>query len=327
MPKSSKKALTRQDRSLTLQPEGAIPATIAELGEGASYRFLEFFTAHIRNPNTRAAYARAVHQFFDWCPVELHGITSIHIATYVEQLSERLAPPTVKQHLAAIRMLFDWLILGQVMPSNPASAVRGPKHVVKKGKTPILSAEEVRRLFESIDTDTVIGQRDRALLAVLLYTFARISATIGMNQRDLFVQNRRTWVRLKEKGGKAHEMPCHHLLEDYLHDYQNNAFIKKKDKAPLFQSTGRGKGGQLTGRRLSRQEAYAMVGRRLRQAGIQTQAGNHTFRASGITIYLENGGLIEHAQQMAAHESPRTTKLYDRRADTVSLDEVEKIII
>ncbi|MGH1351607.1 MAG: tyrosine-type recombinase/integrase [Methyloligellaceae bacterium] len=327
MPKSSIKALSRQDHSLVVQAGDSIPAAVAELGEDASYRFLEFFTAHIRNPNTRAAYARAVKQFFEWCPVDLHAITSIHIATYVETLSERLSPPTVKQHLAAIRMLFDWLILGQVMPSNPASAVRGPKHVVKKGKTPILSAEEVRRLFDSINTDTVIGQRDRALLGVLLYTFARISATIGMNQQDLFVQNRRTWVRLKEKGGKAHEMPCHHTLEEYLHDYQELALVKKQDKAPLFQSTGRGKGGQLTGRRLSRQEAYAMVGRRLHQAGIQTQAGNHTFRASGITIYLENGGLVEHAQQMAAHESPRTTKLYDRRADTVSLDEVEKIII
>ena len=304
-----------------------VPSSIADCGDQASYRFIEFFTAHIRNPNTRAAYARAVLNFFDWWqPRPLHDITSVHVASYIEQLKKDLSPPTVKQHLAAIRMLFNWLILGQIMPSNPASAVRGPKHVVKKGKTPVLSAEEVRLLFESIDTSTPIGKRDRALLAFLLYTFSRISAAVGMNIEDVFVQDRRTWVRLKEKGGKAHEMPAHHSLDDYLHEYMQEIPSKGK-KTPLFQSTGRGRGGHLTGERLTRGKAYEMVRRRLQQAGIKTKAGNHTFRASGITIYLENNGSLEHAQQMAAHESPRTTKLYDRRKDTVALDEVEKIII
>ncbi len=327
MNRANKKALELVNKLPAELGVFTVPSPIADCGERASYRFIEFFTANIRNANTRAAYARAVMQFFNQWQRPLHEITSVHIAAYVEQLSDRVSPPTVKQHLAAIRMLFDWLILGQIMPSNPASAVRGPKHVVKKGKTPILSAEEVRHLFESIDTSTLIGQRDRALLAALLYTFGRISAVVGMNTRDVFVQNRRTWLRLKEKGGKAHEMPAHHLLDDYLHDYMQITGTHNKSKVPLFQSTGRGKGGQLTGRRLSRQEAYDMVNRRLQQASIKTKAGNHTFRASGITIYLKNGGQLEHAQQMAAHESPRTTKLYDRRTDTVALDEVEKIII
>ncbi len=305
-----------------------VPSPIADCGDRASYRFIEFFTANIRNPNTRAAYARAVLKFFDWWQQRpLHDITSVHIAAYVEHLSSQVSPPTVKQHLAAIRMLFDWLILGQVMPSNPASAVRGPKHVVKKGKTPVLSAPEVRQLFDSIDTTTLIGKRDRALLALLLYTFARISAALGMNTDDVFTQDRRTWVRLSEKGGKAHEMPAHHLLDDYLFEYMQLLPSPGKGKVPLFQSMGRGKGGQLTGRRLVRRDAYDMVHYRLKQVGIKTKAGNHTFRASGITIYLENGGTLEAAQEMAAHESPRTTKLYDRRNEKVALDEVEKIII
>lgn len=305
-----------------------VPSSIADCGDKASYRFIEFFTANIRNPNTRAAYARAVLKFFAWWQRPLHDITSVHIAAYVEELSNQVSPPTVKQHLAAIRMLFDWLILGQIMPSNPASAVRGPKHVVKKGKTPVLSAPEVRQLFESIDTTSLIGQRDRALLALLLYTFARISAALGMNTDAVFVQDRRTWVRLNEKGGKTHEMPAHHLLDDYLYEYmQLLSSSGRGKKTPLFQSMGRGKGGQLTGRRLVRRDAYDMVHQRLQKAGIKTKAGNHTFRASGITIYLQNGGSLEAAQEMAAHESPRTTKLYDRRNEKVALDEVEKIII
>jgi len=184
-------------------------------------------------------------------------------------------------------------------------------------------------LFASIDTSTDAGKRDKALIGTLFYTFARISAVVSVNFEDLYVQDRKTWLRLKEKGGKAHEMPCHHLLDEYIHDYRENSSLSFQSgpKTPFFQSISGGRGGKLNGNRFTRGMAYKMIDRRLRQAGIATKAGNHMFRASGITIYLENGGQVEHAQQMAAHESPRTTKLYDRRADTVSLDEVEKIII
>src|SRR2546423_13153159 len=120
-----------------------LPAIIADLGEQAGWRYIEFFTANIRNPHTRRAYARACSQFFGWC--EQHGLslTAIRphsVAAYIEQLQNEVSAPSVKQQLAAIRMLFDWLVTGQVMPPNPAAAVRGPKHVVKIGKTPVLEA-------------------------------------------------------------------------------------------------------------------------------------------------------------------------------------------
>ncbi|MGQ7848655.1 tyrosine-type recombinase/integrase [Granulosicoccus sp. 3-233] len=317
-------------RSLPIDVRTAgLPVAIADLGEDATFRFLEFFTANIRNKNTRSAYARAVWKFFDSCPLALHDITSVHIAAYVEKLGEEYAPPTVKQHLAALRMLFDFLIIGQIMPTNPAHAVRGPKHVVKKGKTPILVKDEIKQLFDSIDATTSVGLRDRAMIATLFYTFGRVSAVVGLNREDVYTQRRKTWLRFREKGGKVHEAPCHHLLDEYLLDYLEHSPISgfTEPKSPLFCSIARGRGGDFTGRRLLRGEAYKMVRRRLRQADIDTVAGNHMFRASGITIYLENGGQVEHAQQMAGHESPRTTKLYDRRNDIISLDEVEKIII
>ena len=145
-----------------------IPVQVAAAGEEAAIRFIEFFTANIRNPNTRAAYARAVSDFFRWCEGRglnrLSAVRPVHVAGYVEEIGKTRAAPSVKQHLAAVRMLYDWLVVGQVVRSNPASVVRGPKHVVKHGKTPILSPEEARELFDGIPTDTLIGLRDRALM-------------------------------------------------------------------------------------------------------------------------------------------------------------------
>jgi site-specific recombinase XerD len=314
---------------IVVDQQTPVPAAIAAAGAAARKRFVEFFTANIRNRNTRSAYARAVSDFFAWCEqAELSTLAllqPVHVAAYIEQLSQTRAAPSVKQHLAAIRMLFDWLVVGQVVPSNPASVVRGPKHVVKRGKTPVLSPEEAHELFSSIPTDTLVGLRDRALIGVLIYSFARVSAAVAMRVEDYFPQGKRWWLRLHEKGGKHHEMPVHHTLEEYLDSYIDAAGLWEDKKGPLFRASNR-KTGILSEDTLDREDAFHMIRRRARQAGVETKIGCHTFRATGITIYLTNGGDLEKAQQMAAHESPRTTKLYDRRSDVVTLDEVEKVV-
>ena len=260
----------------------------------------------------------------------LEGVQPIHVAAFVKEMQHELAPPTVKQHLAALRMLFDWLVTGHVIEHNPAHAVRGPKHVVKKGKTPVLTPEEARTLLDAIGTDSLVGLRDRALIGVMVYSFARVGAVIRMKVGDYYVQGRRGWLRLHEKGGKEHEVPCHHSLEKMLDDYIAAAGIsgaaEGKDDAPLFR-TAAGRNGELTARPLWQQDAYRMIQRRARAAGIKTRIGNHTFRATGVTAYLKNGGKLEVAQQIANHESPRTTKLYDRRSDEISLDEIERVRI
>jgi site-specific recombinase XerD len=165
-----------------------VPRAIADLGEAATLRFVDFFTANIRNANTRAAYGVAIRRFFSWCethgPAELAAIRAHHVSTYVEVLAQTHKAPTVKQHLAAIRMLFDFLIVGQIVAQNPAAAVRGPKHVVKKGKTPVLDGDEAKKLLDSIDTTTIAGLRDRALIALLIYSFSRISAALTMAVED-----------------------------------------------------------------------------------------------------------------------------------------------
>jgi site-specific recombinase XerD len=305
-----------------------LPAGLFAPTPKAARRVVEFFTAQINNDHTRKAYLNAARRFAAWCEAhslpQLADVQPFHVAAFVKDLQGQFTPPTVKQHLAALRMLFDWLVTGHVIETNPAHAVRGPKYVVKKGKTPVLTADEARTLLDAIPTDTLTGLRDRALIGVMVYTFARVNAVIGMKVKDYFTQGRRGWVRLHEKGGKEHEVPCHHSLEKLLDDYLAAAGIAGDADGPLFRTTGR-KTGQAHA--LWQQDAYRMIQRRAAAAGIATKIGNHTFRATGITAYLKNKGTLEHAQTIANHASPRTTKLYDRRSDEISLDEVEKIAI
>jgi integrase/recombinase XerD len=303
-----------------------LPATIARAGERAAWRFVEFFTANIRNRNTRAAYAYAVTEFLDWCEkrlIALDQIRPVVVAAYIEQHPG--AAPTVKQHLAAIRMLFDYLVVGQIVPMNPASSVRGPKHVVRRGKTPVLKADQARALLDSIETDTIVGLRDRALLGIMCYTFARVGAMVAMRVEDYYQNGKRWWFRLHEKGGKRHEVPAHHNAEAYVDAYITAAGVASEKKAPLFRSVDKHR--HLTLNPMHRNDVLRMIKRRCDDAGLPLSTCCHTFRATGITAYLENGGTIENAQAIAAHESPRTTKLYDRTSDEITLDEVERIAI
>jgi integrase/recombinase XerC len=270
------------------------PRLVAASGTDATMRFLDFFATQIENDNTRSAYLRAAREFLAWCDGQnigrLADIQPVHVAAWIKQLKLTHSVPTVKLRLAAIRHLFDWLVTGHVMQINPTVSVRGPKHVVRKGKTPILDAAEVRTLLDSIGGTTHIDLRDKALIALMLYSFARIGAVVAMNVEDVFTQNRRLWVRLHEKGGTV------------------------------------GRDGKLTNNPLHRVNAYELVRKRAGAAGIKTSIGNHSFRATGITVFRKLGGSLENAALMANHASTRTTQLYDRRSDDVTLDEVERII-
>jgi site-specific recombinase XerD len=306
----------------------ALPAIVMAADNDARERFLEFFASNIRNRHTRRAYLTAVEDFLDWC--EHSGVASfrevrpLHVAAWVEQQSQTHKAPTAKLRLAAIRHLFDWLVNGQVVPLNPAASVRGPTHVVRKGQTPMLEPKEARKLLDSIDVSTAIGLRDRALLALMVYSFARVGAALAMRVEDVYTERRRLWVRLREKGGKAHVMPCHHNLENYLTAYLEKTGIADDPKGPLFRTLGR-RTKQLTRTALTQPDAYRMIERRTAAAGIETRIGNHSFRATGITAYLKGGGTLEKAASMANHASTRTTQLYDRRSDEVTLDEVERV--
>jgi integrase/recombinase XerD len=282
------------------QPFGraiVVPALVADVGPRAAN-----FFGSIANDNTRAAYQRVCQNFFAWC--DANGL----------------------DELAAIRMLFDYLVVGQILAINPAHAVRGPKHSVKQGKTPVLSAAQARQLLDSIDTSTVVGLRDRALIALMTFSFARVSAAVGMRVGDYFADGKRWRLRLNEKGGKVHEMPAHHNLEAYLDAYMHAVGLLGAKGTPLFRSAD-WHGGALTALPMHRIDVWRMIRRRAAAAGIDAEMCCHTFRATGLTNFLANGGTLENAQAMADHASPRTTQLYDRTDYEITLDEVERIAI
>src|SRR6201988_3683161 len=251
------------------------PAPLFAPTRKAAWRFLEFFTAQINNAHPRRAYLNAPRRFADWCASkDLHELAQVepfHVAAFVHDLQDELSPPSVKQHLAAIRMLFDWLVTGHVIETNPAHSVRGPRYAVKKGKTPVLTVEETHALLESIpitkkpandpeaaDQPDLLGPRERALIAMMVFSFARIGAVIQMKVSDYFVQGRRRWVRLHEKGGKEHDVPCHHNLDHYLDEYIAAAGIAGDADGYLFR-TAAGKTGMLTHKPLSQPGACRKV--------------------------------------------------------------------
>jgi integrase len=305
-----------------------LPATIGAGSERTRLRFIQFFTANIRNRNTRSAYARAVKEFFEWTEsreLDLESIDALAVAAYIEKIGGEMARPSVKQVLAGIRQMFDYLVTGGILQVNPAASVRGPKYVIKRGKTPVLSAEQTRQLLDAIDCTKLIGLRDRALIGLMVFSFARVGAVNTLRVGDYFENEKRWWLRLHEKGGKRHEVPCHHTLGKFLDDWIGAAGIGADKKGWLFSSIG--KGDRLTKHRMDTNDMLRMIKRRAKQVGLPYSTCCHTFRATGITTYLKNGGTLEHAQQIAAHESPRTTKLYDRTRDQLSVDEIERIEI
>ena len=199
--------------STQLSTTEQLPAPLFTPTPKAAKRMLEFFTAQINNPHTRRAYLNASRRFATWCQDhrigQLAEVQPVHVAAFIQHLQGQLAPATVKQHLAALRVLFDWLVTGQVLQLNPAHSVRGPKYSLKKGKTPVLTAEEARALLDSIRTvrtvqhgdgtetekplgePLLLGLRDRALIGTMVYSFARVSAVLRMRVRDYFVRGRR----------------------------------------------------------------------------------------------------------------------------------------
>ena len=300
-----------------------LPRLIVDAGPAAVEKFLEFFAARIANRRTRAAYGRAVGQFLAWCAARGLGLTAVaplHVAAYIR--THPGSAPTVKQHLAALPMLGDWLVVSQVIPVNPAAAVRGPKHVVTTGATPVLAPAEARRLLAAIDMGTLAGRRDRALVSVRFYSFARSSACGGTTTSGRSAGDGSGSTRRAARGTTSRPTIGRPRRSTTTSRRPGSTSRRRRSSRA---STPRG--GGWTGRALSRRLVLAMIKRRAAAADLPPSTCCHTFRATGITAYLSNGGTLEHAQQIAGHASPKTTKLYDRTADTITVDEIERIVI
>jgi integrase/recombinase XerD len=305
--------------------------SLAELGPAAAFAWDEFFGAQISNPHTRAAYLRAVRRFLDWAAQRRVAVPAITPGMVGEYLASHPgSPPTRKLALAALRAFFDVLVLRHVAVLNPAASVRGERYQVVEGATPEITPQQARHLLASIGTASVIDQRDRAVIATLIFTAARAGAVARLRMRHLEHDGTQHVLRFGEKGGKQRKIPVRHDLEGFLRQYLAGAGLEGASRdTPLFQSVARRKGNEpfVTGRPFTGVDICRMVKRRLAAAGLPADLSPHSFRVCTITDLLTHGAALEDVQFLAGHADPRTTRLYDRRQKQITRNLVERILV
>ena len=304
------------------------PAIVERAGGAARFAWDEFFLGEIPNANTRKAYLHAVRRFLAWCEArgaELWRITPGMVGEYFGQHPD--GPATKKQHLAAIRKLFDKLVVRHVVAFNPALSVRTERYQVVEGKTPEIEVLQAEKLLASIDASSVVGLRDRAIVAVLIFTAARVGAVAKLRLKHFQHDGSQWTLRFEEKGGKSREIPVRHDLQGFILAYRAAAGLEGEPKeSPLFH-TAAGRTGSLTMNRMSAIDICRMVKRRLKDAGLPSRLSPHSFRVMTITDLLEHGSEIDDVQYLAGHADSRTTALYDRRRKRVTRNIVERISV
>lgn len=313
--------------------ERCLPELIEAAGRMAAYAYDEFLEAELSNDNTRKAYRHAIDRFLAWsrnAGLRLDGIMPTHVAGYVRALhsshGQPASKPTQKLHLAAIRHLFDRLVVRHVVPINPAASVRGPRYRITEGLTPALSVAQARHVLASISTHSIVGRRDRAIIAVLIYTAARAGAIARLRRSDFYTDGRQWLFRFDEKGGSVRQIPARHDLECFVKEYLQNV-ATTDESTSLFRSAN-GRSGRLSSRGLTGNDILRMVKRRLIDADLPVkQFSCHSFRAMTATDLLTQGVPIEDVQFLLGHSDPRTTQLYDRRKRQVTRNIVERISV
>lgn len=307
---------------------GELPTIIQNAGTAAQFAWDEFLFGRLRNHHTRQAYGRAIRRFLDWCEekgLTLRQISPRDVGQYMDALP--LALPTKKQHLAALRHFFDLLVTRHAVMLNPAASVRGERYQSVEGKTPEITVQHARRLFQAIDTGHVVGLRDRAIIAILAYTAARIGAVAKLRIRDYIDAGDQYCLRFTEKGGKSREIPVRHDLQQFLASYlAATGLAMAPPDTPLFRTAVR-RTKQFTSHAMTPGDMGRMVKRRLRDAGLPNRLSPHSFRVTIITDLLSQGVPLEDVQHLAGHADPRTTRLYDRRQRQVTRNIVERISI
>ncbi|HWB12704.1 MAG TPA: tyrosine-type recombinase/integrase [Pirellulales bacterium] len=307
---------------------GPLPAIVGDAGPAAAFAWDEFFAGHIRNAHTRAAYLHAVRRFLDWVHGRAPSLTDITpgmVGAYFDQHPSAL--PTRKLHLSALRAFFDVLVTRHVVVLNPAASVRGERYTVVEGKTPEITAQQVRTLLASIDTETPVGRRDRALIATLVYTGVRAGAAAALRLEDFQWDGTQYAFRFHEKGGKSRLIPVRGDLQEDLLAYLDCIDWKAQPETSRLFRSAAGRTGRLTDKPIHNIDVCRMVKRRLRAAGLPTHLSPHSFRVATITDLLTQGVPLEDVQHLAGHADPRTTRLYDRRQKKVTRNIVERISI
>ena len=309
-------------------PAAQAPGLIQQSGNAARFAWDEFIYGCLRNEHTRRSYERACRRFIRWCEqhdLELQQVAPSHVGRYLDSLPD--SPASKKVYLAAIRHLFDILVTRHAVVLNPAASVRGDRLQVIEGKTPEITVEQARRLLKSIDTSHVVGLRDRAIVAILIYTAARVGAVAGLRMADFYDTGTQYCLRFLDKGSKSREIPVRHDLLIYITEYKHAAQLAcSPSDSPLFRTTVR-RTRRLTATAMTAGDIGRMVRRRMRDANLPARLCTHSFRVATITNLLSQGVPLEDVQNLVGHADSRTTRLYDRRHRTVTRNIVERISI
>jgi integrase/recombinase XerD len=308
-----------------------LPEIIRRAGTNAVFAAQEFFFGTIRNEHTQRAYLHAVKRFLRWA--EKHGggeLTQIapwHVGQYFAQLAKTTSIATRNQHLSALRHFFDGLVTRHAIVLNPALSVRGERHSVMEGKTPEIPIPDARKLLASLDTSHIVGLRDRAILAVLVYTGSRAGAVAKLKRGDFYRTGEQWMLHFEEKGGKSREIPVRHDLQEMISAYVDAAALGDAPKdTPLFQSALKRK-RRLSGKAIHVNDICRMMKRRLKDFAMLLLYSPHSFRVTTLTDLFEQGVSSEDVQHLAGHADPRTTRLYDRRERKIKRNIVERISV
>lgn len=306
-----------------------VPAIIERAGPGARFAFEEFFHAKIRNAHTRRAYRRAVLCFLQWCDDRqrrLQEVSPADVGIYLDELT--LSVASKKQILAGLRHFFDGMVTRHAIALNPALSVRGERYQVLEGKTPEITSKQARKLLSSINTDNVVGLRDKAIMSILIYTASRVGAVARLKLKDLYDTGDQYCLHFLDKGGKSREIPVRHDLQGLLRSYLLSVGCNLGDATdhPLFRTSIR-KTKTLSVRPMSAGDIGRMIKRRMKACGLPLRLSPHSFRVATITNLLCQGVPLEDVQNLAGHADPRTTRLYDRRHKSITRNIVERISI
>jgi site-specific recombinase XerD len=308
--------------------DSSVPTLVENAGSAARFAWEEFIYGKIRNPHTRAAYERAIRKFLSHCEVigkKLSTVSPRDVGMYLDQLD--YAPATKKLHLSAIRHFFDTLVTRHVVMLNAAASVRGERLQVVEGKTPEITVRQARNLMRSIDRIHVVGHRDHAIIAIMIYTAARVGAVAALRRGDFYDIGDQYCLRFTEKRGKSREIPVRHDLQQFIKAYLESGGLDYSDKStPLFRTTIR-RTKRLTQNGMTAGDMARMVKRRISDAGLPSRLSPHSFRVTTITDLLNQGVPLEDVQNLAGHADPRTTRLYDRRGCKVTRNIVERISV
>lgn len=323
-------------RGLT-RPGGPLPTKIVEYGEPAQIAWDDFFAGSIANPHTRLAYERAVRYFLTWADEHvpdksLPHLTAGDVGRYLKTLSG--GPQKKKQHLAGLRKFFNLLVERHVVVINPAAVAQTERLHMSEGATPIITDKQVRLLLGKIDTNTVVGLRDRAIFGILLYTAARAGAVGRLDVGDYTYTGDQWMLSFREKRNKIRKIPVSHDLQVWIEDYMAVSNILDvlpwmdpetgNERRPLFPAALR-KEKRLTNTPMTSHNICRMMKRRLREAGLPPDLSPHSFRVTTITDLLDQQLPLEDVQDLAGHADPRTTRLYDRSRRQVTRNLVERI--